>query len=127
MKIAIWIIAICEVVRALQNMAQLMMVHRDTGARDNAYAEFVKSLKDTDEDFVENLLREFEREHGERKDEPQTDNGIGCSRCESRHWCYDRDKPNAKHCNNYGKITDEPQTESLPWWDAFDAMDCQSR
>jgi len=62
MKIAIWVIAICEVVRILQNMAQLMMVHHDTGARDNAYAEFVKSLKDTDEDFVENLLREFERE-----------------------------------------------------------------
>lgn len=34
MKIAIWIIAICEVVRALQNMAQLMMIHHDTGAGD---------------------------------------------------------------------------------------------
>lgn len=66
MKIAIWIIAICEVVRALQNMVQLMMVHHDTGARDNAYAEFVKSLKDTDEEFVENLLREFERERSRR-------------------------------------------------------------
>jgi hypothetical protein len=66
MKIAIWVIAICEVVRILQNMAQLMMVHHDTGARDNAYAEFVKSLKDTDEEFVENLLREFERERSRR-------------------------------------------------------------
>lgn len=71
MKIAIWVIAICEVVRALQNM-----VHHDTGARDNAYAEFVKSLKDTDEEFVENLLREFERESGDRKTEPQTDKEI---------------------------------------------------
>lgn len=66
MKIAIWVIAICEVVRILQNMAQLMMVHHDARARDNAYAEFVKSLKDTDEDFVENLLREFERERSRR-------------------------------------------------------------
>ena len=39
-------------------------------------------------------------------DEPQTDNGIGCSRCESRYDCYDRDMPHAVRCNNYGKITD---------------------
>ena len=45
------------------------------------------------------------------EDEPQTDNGIGCSRCEGRFDCYDRDKPHAVHCNNYGKVTDEPQTE----------------
>jgi hypothetical protein len=37
------------------------------------------------------------------KDEPQTDNGIGCSKCESRYDCYDRDMPHAVHCNNYGK------------------------
>ena len=43
--------------------------------------------------------------------EPQTDNGIGCSRCEGRFDCYDRDMPHAVHCNNYGKITDEPQTD----------------
>ena len=40
------------------------------------------------------------------EDEPQTDNGIGCSRCEGRFDCYDRDMPNAVHCNNYGKVTD---------------------
>ena len=56
--IAIWIIAICEIVRALQNMVQ-----HDTTNRDNAYAEFVKSLKATDKEFVEGLLREFEEEH----------------------------------------------------------------
>ena len=49
----------------------------------------------------------------DRKDEPQTDNGIGCSRCEGRFDCYDRDMPYAVRCNNYGKITDEPQTEPL--------------
>ena len=48
----------------------------------------------------------------EPKDEPQTDNGIGCSRCEGRFDCYDRDMPHAVHCNNYGKITDEPQERS---------------
>ena len=45
------------------------------------------------------------------EDEPQTDNGIGCSRCEGRFDCYDRDMPHAVRCNNYGKVTDEPQTE----------------
>ena len=51
-----------------------------------------------------------EVEHG-CKDEPQTDNGIGCSRCEGRYDCCDRDMPHAVRCNNYGKVTDEPQTE----------------
>lgn len=45
------------------------------------------------------------------RNEPQTDNGIGCSRCEGRFDCYDRDMPYAVRCNNYGKITDETQTE----------------
>ena len=66
MRTAIWIIAICEVIRALQNALQLWIVKRDTGARDNAYAEFVKSLKQTDREFIKDLLEEFERgENGE--------------------------------------------------------------
>ena len=60
MKIAVWIIAVCEVVRAVQNFVQISFVRRDTGARDNAYAEFVKSLKMTDREFVERMLKEFE-------------------------------------------------------------------
>ena len=59
---AIWIIAICEVIRAIQNMMQLVMVRKDTGARDNAYAEFVKSLNQTDREFVRRMLKEFESE-----------------------------------------------------------------
>ena len=61
MKTAIWIIAICEVIRALQNAWQLWIVKRDTGARDNAYSEFVKSLKQTDREFVKGMLEEFGR------------------------------------------------------------------
>jgi len=59
---AIWIIAICEVIRAIQNMMQIAMVKHDTKARDNAYAEFVKSLNKTDREFVKCLLEEFESE-----------------------------------------------------------------
>lgn len=64
MNIAIWIIAICEVIRAVQNLFQLMMVKHDTGARDNAYAEFVKSLNNTDAEMVKRLLEEFEELNG---------------------------------------------------------------
>ena len=60
MRIAIWIIAICEVIRMAQNWIQINMVHHDTSARDNAYAEFVKSLKQSDREFVRRMLEEFE-------------------------------------------------------------------
>jgi hypothetical protein len=65
MKAALWIIALCEVVRAVQNAVQIRAIKRDTGARDNAYAEFVKSLKMSDRQFVERMLKEFERQEGE--------------------------------------------------------------
>ena len=44
----------------MQNVMQLRMVKSDTSARDNAYAEFVKSLKMTDREFVHRMLKEFE-------------------------------------------------------------------
>ena len=59
------VIAICEVVRALQNCIQLALVLRDTAARDNAYAEFVKSLKMSDREWVRRTLEEFEAEESE--------------------------------------------------------------
>lgn len=62
MKIAVWIIAICEVIRAAQNMVQLSAIKHDTKNRDNAYSEFVKSLKQRDKEFVKNLLNEFEKQ-----------------------------------------------------------------
>ena len=63
MTIALWIIAICEIIRLLQNTLQLTMMKHDTTGRDNAYAEFVKSLKSTDAEFVKKMLEEFEKEH----------------------------------------------------------------
>lgn len=63
MIVALWIIAVCEVIRALQNHIQLSMVRRDSSARDNAYAEFVKSLKQNDRQFVERMLKEFKEKH----------------------------------------------------------------
>ena len=65
MKTAMWIIAICEVIRVAQNMVQIMTIKHDTKGRDNAYAEFVKSLKQSDREFVERMLKEFEKQEGE--------------------------------------------------------------
>ena len=64
-KTALAIIAICGVVRAVQNAVQLRAIKRDTGARDNAYAEFVKSLKMNDREFVKRMLEEFMNQEGE--------------------------------------------------------------
>ena len=61
MTIAIWIIAACEIIRMLQNAIQIHMVRYDTSARDNAYAEFVKSLKQSDREFVRRMLEELEK------------------------------------------------------------------
>lgn len=68
MIIAIWIIAVCEVVRAIQNAIQIRSILQDTTARDNAYAEFIKSLKSTDREFVKQMLEEFERQEGAEKE-----------------------------------------------------------
>lgn len=61
MLIVIWIIAIVEVIRALQNIIQLMAIRHDAAGRDNAYSEFIRSLKRTDKEFVREMLEEFER------------------------------------------------------------------
>lgn len=70
MTTALWIIAICEVIRLVQNAFQLLMVHRDTGARESAYAEFVKSLKTADREMVKCLLDEYEKQYGEEGVKP---------------------------------------------------------
>lgn len=62
MTTALIIIAICEVIRMIQNTIQLMAIRQDTDARANAYAEFIKSLKDSDREFVRKLLEAFEKE-----------------------------------------------------------------
>ena len=67
MLVAIWIIAVCEVIRAIQNAIQLAYINHDKGNRENVYAEVVKSLKQTDGEFVEEVLKEFERQHGLEK------------------------------------------------------------
>lgn len=64
MNIAIWIIAIVEVVRMLQNCVQIMQIKK---ANDNpnftrATDEFIKSLNKTDEKFISEMLEQL-KEH----------------------------------------------------------------
>ena len=66
MTVALWIIAICEVIRALQNMVQIMAIKHDLSQRDNAYAEFIKNIKQSDREIVRNMLEEFEKQDGEQ-------------------------------------------------------------
>lgn len=61
MTVAIWIIAICEVVRLVQNTMQLLMMNK--ASKDDqlkrATDEFVKSLNRCDEDFVKGLIDKY--------------------------------------------------------------------
>ena len=68
MKFAIWIIAICEVIRALQNMVQLVHVKKSEKMSANAYQEFIKSLQKTDREFVRDMLEEYEKAESEDQD-----------------------------------------------------------
>ncbi len=68
MTIALWIIAICEVIRAAQNMIQLLHVKRSEKREINAYEEFIKSLKQSDREFVRNMLEEYEKAESEDKE-----------------------------------------------------------
>jgi len=62
MIVAIWIIAICEVIRAIQNIVPIVAQVRNSKSQENVYSEFVKSLKKTDREFVDDLVKEWERQ-----------------------------------------------------------------
>ena len=61
MTIALWIIAICEVIRIAQNSIQLWHVKKSEKREINAYNEFFKRMKQSDREFVRNMLEEYEK------------------------------------------------------------------
>ena len=69
MTVAVWIIAVCEVARMVQNAIQLLYLRKDDGNRENAYKEFVKSLNRTDSEFVQSMLKEVEKRLDEIEEE----------------------------------------------------------
>lgn len=90
MKIALWIIAVVETIRMVEQSIQLRLIAKDSGARDNVYAEFVKSLKKDDKEFVRDLLEEFDRQ----TDVEVTRNALrtDCNGCKFVGW-YDTEFP----------------------------------
>ena len=60
MTTALWIIAVCEVIRMIQNCLQLKKMYAKNDNLEDmqrkAYEEFVKSLNKTDKQFVEEML-----------------------------------------------------------------------
>ena len=45
MTVAIWIIAVCEIVRMLQNAVQIEMIRRDQSARGDLYTKMEQTYK----------------------------------------------------------------------------------
>lgn len=69
MTIAIWIIAICEVTRLIQNSMQLRHLWKSEKMSANAYGEFIRHLKQSDKEFVKEMLEQFEKDHSMEGDE----------------------------------------------------------
>ena len=68
MTVAVWIIAICEVARMVQNAIQLRSLMSETNERKWAYQEFVDSLKDTDREFIKKMLDEIEQREAKEEE-----------------------------------------------------------
>jgi hypothetical protein len=66
MIVAIWIIAVCEVIRALQNIIPIVVQVRNSKNQENAYSEFIKSLKKSDKEFMADMIQEWQRQEGEQ-------------------------------------------------------------
>lgn len=62
--IAIWLIVLIEVIRAIQNGMQLCMARNQTRLNVKATDEFIKSLKKSDREFVRDMLEAYERQEG---------------------------------------------------------------
>lgn len=100
MTVALWIIAIVETIRMIEQSVQLRLIAKDTGARDNVYDELIKSFKASDREYVRNLLEAFDKQ-----DKPQ----IGyCNECK---WFGDKQMCGICRSKNLYVPKDEPQTD----------------
>ena len=106
MTIALWIIAICEVIRALQNAVQLLMLRENKKPYENACSEFVKSLKMDDREMVKNLLKEFDEQNSGK--EFYHLRCVGCSYYDS--------KDGTGRCTNPINVVDEDDYCSRGAW-----------
>ena len=68
MKTALWIIAICSVIRILQNGIQLSMLIGEKEQRKRLNNEFIDSLKKDNIEWVESTLADFLERQTERSE-----------------------------------------------------------
>ena len=66
MIIAVWIIAVCEIIRMAQNALQLMMMRENKKPYETACDAFVQSIKKDDRERVQEVLEAFERQYGDK-------------------------------------------------------------
>ncbi len=60
MGIALWIIAVCEVIRIVQNTIQLGISFLSHKGTENVQKQFIENLVQTDENFARNFAKEIE-------------------------------------------------------------------
>lgn len=68
MTTAIWIIAICSVIRIIQNSIQLSMLIGEKEQRKNLNNEFIESLKKDNKAWVEDTLTQYLEREMERNE-----------------------------------------------------------
>ena len=68
MTIAIWIIAICSVIRIIQNSIQLSMMIGEKEQRKKLNNEFIDSLRKDNRAWVEDTLNDFIQRETERSE-----------------------------------------------------------
>lgn len=68
MKAALWIIAICSVIRIIQNGIQLSMLIGEREQRKRLNNEFIDSLKKDNRKWAEDTLIEFIQKDAERSE-----------------------------------------------------------
>lgn len=61
MKIALWIIAICEVVRLVQNQLQLRSLWKSRSDTKNMQDEFIKSLYKSNKEFAKDFEQDLKK------------------------------------------------------------------
>ena len=64
MTIALWIIAIVEVIRAIQNAVQLASLFGQKKEREYLNNQFIDSLKKDNKEWCEELLQDFLNQKG---------------------------------------------------------------
>ena len=62
MTTAIWIIAICSLIRIIQNSIQLSMLIGERTMRKNLNNEFIDSLRKDNREWAEDLIKDFMNE-----------------------------------------------------------------